>query len=95
MHRESFAPPPEWGNPFIMLSKSDAERDRVCDAHRADLLSDADRLRDVRASLAGMTLACWCAAGRRCHGDDLAQVANCSQADFDVLLEQCEACDLE
>ena len=81
-----------WGNPFVMAGKSDVERDRVCDAHRAALLSDLDRILDVRLLLAGKILACWCGDGRRCHADDLAQVANCSQADFDALMEQCEAC---
>ena len=83
-----------WGNPFVMTGGSDAERQRVCDAHRASLLTNRLRLCDVRASLAGKRLGCWCGAAQQCHGADLAYVANCPQVDFDALVEEaCEACE--
>lgn len=75
-----------------MTSSTSAECDRVCDAHRASLLTDPSRLCDVRACLAGKRLGCWCAFAQRCHGDDLAYVANCPQAEFDALIERCQAC---
>ena len=69
---------------------SDAERDRVCDAHAALLLSDERILREVRTELRGRTLGCWC-RGRRCHAANLAAVANCDDEQFATLLARASA----
>ena len=80
-----------WGNQHWPHNSGEAERIRVCTAHRDDLLGDAQRLQDVRDNLAGRVLSCLCEPGVRCHADDLAQVANCSQEAFEILLRECSA----
>jgi hypothetical protein len=58
-----------WGNPFEMVGKSDAERDRVCHAHEGWLNGQTDllaRLPELREKV----LICWCHP-KRCHGDAL------------------------
>lgn len=39
------------------------------------LARQPDFIRDARAELAGLDLACWCAVGAPCHGDVLLHVA--------------------
>lgn len=64
-----------WGNPFAMRDKSQAERDRVCDLFEQyaawRLTVDPEWL----APLRGKSLACWCAP-QRCHADTLIRLAN-------------------
>ena len=80
----------KWGNVYVMGDDSDAERDRVCDAHAALLLSDVRILQEVRSELRGRTLGCWC-RGRRCHAANLAAVANCDDEQFATLLARTRA----
>lgn len=58
-----------WGNDFQMKGKSQAERDRVCDAHAGWLDGQTDLLGRI-PELGGKVLVCWCAP-KRCHGDEL------------------------
>ena len=79
-----------WGNDFVMCSKSSAERVRVCNAHAQQLLSQGPQsaiVRQARTNLRGCALSCHCAP-LQCHGDLLAYVANCDEADL------CAACKL-
>eukprot|EP00965_Chrysotila_dentata_P101076 3338236-Pleurochrysis_carterae.AAC.1 len=49
--------------------------------HRNDLLSDPDRIADVRSELAGKRLGCWCSEPP-CHCRTLAAVANCTTSEL-------------
>lgn len=62
----------EWGNPFVMLDDSDAERDRVVAAYR-DWIATRPELMSRLEDLRGKRLACWCAP-RACHGDVLVEL---------------------
>ena len=62
----------KWGNPFIMLDESDAERDRVVDAY-PDWIVTQPELMSCLEDLRGKRLGCWCAP-RRCHGDVLVEL---------------------
>jgi hypothetical protein len=66
-----------WGNPFPMRDKSEAERDRVCDAFEAWAMAPerATFRAEARRALAGKDLACWCAP-KRCHAETLRRIAN-------------------
>ena len=64
----------KWGNPFIMRNKSDAERDRVCDAYEAWFKNQPELVNDLH-ELQGKILGCFCKP-KRCHGDFLAREAN-------------------
>ena len=61
-----------FGNPFLM--KSEDERDAVCKAYRGHLEAKPDLVADA-GELAGKVLICWCHP-LRCHGDQLAELAN-------------------
>ena len=66
----------QWGNPFVMKDKSDAERNRVCDAFEemaARLLPET--IAALKKDLKGKNLACWCTP-KRCHADTLLRIAN-------------------
>lgn len=64
----------KWGNPFEMRNKSDAERDRVCDAYEAWFKAQPELVNDLH-ELKGKILGCFCKP-KRCHGDFLAREAN-------------------
>lgn len=64
----------KWGNPFNMRNKSDAERDRVCDAYEAWFKNQPELVNDLH-ELKGKVLGCFCKP-KRCHGDFLAREAN-------------------
>lgn len=65
----------DWGNPFVPLNHSEAERKRVCDLYEKyakwRITVDPEWL----APLVGKHLACWCAP-KRCHADTLLRLAN-------------------
>ena len=73
----------QWGNPFVMRSKSAAERKRVVDEYKVWLLAQPDMVARARKELKGKVLGCWCAP-LPCHGHVLAAVANTAapQADY-------------
>jgi hypothetical protein len=65
----------DWGNPFIPLNHSEAERQRVCDLYEAY----AEWRLTVEPSwlekLIGKNIACWCEP-KRCHAHTLFRLAN-------------------
>ena len=62
----------KWGNPFIMLDESDAERERVIGAYRDWIMTQPELMSSLE-ELRGKRLGCWCAP-RRCHGDVLVEL---------------------
>ena len=65
-----------WGNPFVMKDKSDAERNRVCDAFEEMAAKwTPETIAALKKDLKGKSLACWCAP-KRCHADTLLRIAN-------------------
>jgi hypothetical protein len=79
-----------WGNEFVLLRDSPTERERVCNANRAAILDNPHMIARVRKHLNGKRLACWC-GGRRCHAQDLAEIANCNDEQLRAIL--CEHAD--
>ena len=86
---QSVARPGPWGNPFTIdavvaetgLDKDAAQAEAV--ARHARWMAgeiEADRpppsLADVRATLGGRNLACWCRQGSPCHVETLIALAN-------------------
>lgn len=69
----------KWGNPFVMQDKSQAERDRVCDAFERYLHGQHQLLRELD-ELSGQDLICFCAP-QRCHCDLLHHLANADRHD--------------
>lgn len=72
------------GNPFEMADKSDAERNRVCDAYAVwireriaardpKVLAELARLRRLAERPEGVILGCYCAP-KRCHGDTIREL---------------------
>ena len=89
--RASHGSPPNcacsWGNtagavPSWCYRASDEERDAehriLVRRHRAAILRRPDEVVRARRELAGKRLGCWCAPRFACHGDTLAELANCS-----------------
>ena len=86
---QSVARPGPWGNPFTIagvaaetgLDQAAAQAEAVR-RHRLWLRGElaGDRpppsAGDIRATLAGRNLACWCRAGSPCHVDNLLEIAN-------------------
>lgn len=72
----------KWGNPYTIKGAraagykgTDAEIARMCvDEFRAWMRGW--RHDELRASLRGKNLACWCPADQSCHADVLLEVAN-------------------
>ena len=62
----------KWGNPFIMLDESDAERERVLASYGDWIVTQAALMGSLE-DLRGKRLGCWCAP-RRCHGDVLVEL---------------------
>ena len=62
----------KWANPFPL--KHEADRAVVLSRYRIWLLSQPRLLADI-GELRGLVLGCWC-AGKACHGDFLAELAN-------------------
>jgi hypothetical protein len=72
----------KWGNPFTIKSAraagfrgSDADLAHMCVAEFRQFLG-AFRLDELRASLRGKNLACWCPLDQPCHADVLLEIAN-------------------
>jgi len=65
----------DWGNPFVMRSMTESERQRVCELYEQYAiwrLTVEPRWLDA---LKGHHLACWCAP-KRCHAETLLRFAN-------------------
>ena len=67
--------PSPFGNPFVI--GRDGDRAAVIQKYRAWLLAQPALVERVRRELAGKVLGCWCAP-LPCHGDVLADVAECA-----------------
>ena len=76
-----------YGWPQPREDESPAERYRVVDAHRTAVLSDAAMVQRIRENLKGKRLACTC-AGWRCHVDNLAEIANCSERELERMVNK-------
>lgn len=63
----------KWGNPFKMLDKSDAERERVIAEYARYIREERHDLLDAIEELRGKRLGCWCKP-QACHGDVLLQL---------------------
>ena len=57
----------KWGNPYEMLNKSEAERNRVCDLYEETFIKRGLDITDLKNA---KRLGCWCKP-LRCHGDYL------------------------
>jgi hypothetical protein len=68
--------PTIWGNPFVI--GEDGTREEVIAKYREYLLGKPELLARL-PQLRGKVLACWCAP-KACHGDVLAELANCEEA---------------
>lgn len=68
----------DWGNPFVMHDKTQAERDRVCDAYELYAKWRLTIEPDWLVPLRGKNLACHCAP-LRCHAETLIRLANQEQ----------------
>lgn len=66
----------EWANPFPM-KKAMSDRGDVCDRHAAHLAESPDLLARI-GELGGKVLVC-CCYPLRCHGDELARLANANE----------------
>lgn len=86
---QSVARPGKWGNPFTIadveeelgLGKDEAQAEAVRRYGRwvsGDIQGPRPPpgLDEIRASLGGKNLACWCRAGSPCHVDTLLRLAN-------------------
>ena len=86
---QSVARPGRWGNPFSIADVM-AETGLDHDAAQAEAVARHGRwirgalaadktppdLSDIRTTLGGRNLACWCRAGSPCHVDTLLALAN-------------------
>lgn len=65
----------DWGNPFVIQSATESERNRVCDLYeqyaRWRLTVEPHWLDPLH----GKNVACWCAP-KRCHAETLIRLAN-------------------
>ena len=64
-----------WGNPFVIHTNNDVERNRVCDLYELYAVWRLTVEPDWLEPLRGHDLACWCAP-KRCHADTLLRLAN-------------------
>ena len=62
----------KWGNPFVMVDDSDAERKRAINAYREWVVAQPELMQSLE-ELRGKRLGCWCAP-KACHGDVLIQL---------------------
>lgn len=69
----------DWGNPYEL--GRDGTRDEVCEKYAAWLQTQRHLL-DELSSLQGRALGCWCAP-KRCHGHELARLANATGETLD------------
>ncbi|MBV8118521.1 MAG: DUF4326 domain-containing protein [Alphaproteobacteria bacterium] len=70
--------PSRSGNPFVI--GRDGDRAAVVEKHRAWLLdpqrTTGPTIAEIKSSLRGRDLACWCALDQLCHADVLLEIAN-------------------
>jgi hypothetical protein len=74
--RNSRRSPTLWGNPFQVGGEAPGggrivDNDQAVDIYRAWLSGRPDLIERARVELAGRTLMCWCAVGRKCHVQDV------------------------
>ena len=62
-----------WGNTFII--GRDGTREDVVQKYKQDALAKPDYISEVRTTLKGKDLVCWCAP-EACHADVLLEIAN-------------------
>ena len=65
-------PASKWGNPFVLMDDSEAERDRVIAVYREWVVKQPQLMASL-GELRGQRLGCWCAP-KRCHGDVLVEL---------------------
>ena len=65
--------PSLWGNPFVI--GKDGTREEVVEKYRSWLLAQPELVTQVKQTLKGKDLVCFCAP-LRCHGDVLLEIAN-------------------
>lgn len=65
--------PTRWGNPFKMDGVQ--SRDEVVESYRKYIHERPEFIRQVRESLRGKDLVCWCSP-LACHADVLLEIAN-------------------
>lgn len=68
----------DWGNPYVMAERSQAERDRVVKAYEVDFNAAREQgiiTDEMLIALKGKRLGCFCAP-KRCHGDVIAAAVN-------------------
>ena len=80
------ARPSRWGNPFVVgqrvAGQQVRDRGHAVALFRAMMADSPQRCADVRATLAGRDLACWCplvgpdGAPGPCHAEVLLEIAN-------------------
>lgn len=63
-----------WGNDFIMAHEG--TRDLAVDQHQQQAEAQWEADPDYFEPLRGKNLACWCGLDKRCHGDNLLEIAN-------------------
>ena len=64
--------PTKWGNPFFVASDMPAH---LAVENFRNMLNRHDEA-EIRATLRGKNLACWCALDQPCHADVLLKLAN-------------------
>ncbi len=68
--------PTRWGNPFILDNvNDDVKRDCVIAQYETYLIGQPTLVADVRRTLRGKHLSCWCFP-KPCHADVLLRIAN-------------------
>jgi hypothetical protein len=72
---------------IVLLRDTPTDRERVCRANRAAILDSPHMIARMRKHLKGKRLAC-CCAGRRCHAQDLAEIANCGDEQLRAILRE-------
>lgn len=65
--------PSKWGNPFSI--GKDGTREEVIGKYLAWILSNPEKMEEVKRELQGKNLVCFCAP-KACHGDILLRIAN-------------------
>lgn len=65
----------DWGNPFVIQSHSEAERQRVCELFERYAVWRLTVDPQWLMPLVGKNLACWCTP-KRCHAETLLRLSN-------------------
>lgn len=65
----------KWGNPYRTHEFCDGVAGAVA-AFRVLVESEDETIAEIKQTLAGKNLACWCKPGEPCHADVLLEIAN-------------------